>query len=326
MRGEHQLLRVGEQLVTRACRRLPPDIRAERYREWTGELPAILHDPDVRFAWRRALRMLGYAADIVRATTATPATAAGPLRSPAVLMAVYLGLFVYMGPWLALGSGPAHRNVVQVMVAVVLADLAMRGSRAARVVMITYSVLGLAAILVVSPASWSMGASALRFDALACYLAQICVLVSTPMYLRTRPRGSSDPLKPGQFLLAPPVWMVLASAAAGVIATLLPFDLGGQRTVACRPGHPAAHFGPCLAQGTGYPFTYSYSGGITQISRAGDVRWLNLAAPHGIQAAAFTADWGMWSVCVLLVLYLMWLDRRREHAVAAARPTSPANR
>jgi hypothetical protein len=57
-------------------------------------------------------------------------------RSPAVLMTVYVGIFLYAGPWLATGSAP-ERNVPQVVVAVLLAVLAARGSRAARVLMIT---------------------------------------------------------------------------------------------------------------------------------------------------------------------------------------------
>jgi hypothetical protein len=69
MRAERQLLRVGEYLVGRACRRLPKDVREERYREWAAELPAILHDPQIRLAPRRAVRMLGYAADTFRAAT-----------------------------------------------------------------------------------------------------------------------------------------------------------------------------------------------------------------------------------------------------------------
>jgi len=69
MRGERQLLRVGEYLVSRASRQLPRKVREERYREWAAELPAILHDPLIRFAPRRAIRMLAYAADTFRGTT-----------------------------------------------------------------------------------------------------------------------------------------------------------------------------------------------------------------------------------------------------------------
>jgi hypothetical protein len=75
MRGERQLLRLGEYLLRRACQRLPPDIRQERYREWAAELPAILQDPQTRHSPRRALRMLAYAADTVRGAAMTPARA-----------------------------------------------------------------------------------------------------------------------------------------------------------------------------------------------------------------------------------------------------------
>ena len=66
MRGEGGLLRLGERLIGRACRRLPAGQRDERYREWTAELPAILHDPGIRLPWHRAARMLGYAAGVAR--------------------------------------------------------------------------------------------------------------------------------------------------------------------------------------------------------------------------------------------------------------------
>lgn len=58
MRGERQLLRLGEYLVGRACQRLPPETRHERYREWVAELPVILRDPQGGFAPWRAARML----------------------------------------------------------------------------------------------------------------------------------------------------------------------------------------------------------------------------------------------------------------------------
>jgi hypothetical protein len=75
MRAERQLLRLGEYLVGRACQRLPKDIREERYREWAAELPAILHDPQIRLAPRRAVRMLGYAADTFRGAALTHVSA-----------------------------------------------------------------------------------------------------------------------------------------------------------------------------------------------------------------------------------------------------------
>jgi hypothetical protein len=82
VRGERALLRIGEYLVGRACRRLPRGIRDERYREWAAELPAILHDRGIRLGPYRAVRMLGYAAGTLRATALTAGRArrraAGP--------------------------------------------------------------------------------------------------------------------------------------------------------------------------------------------------------------------------------------------------------
>jgi hypothetical protein len=60
--------RLAEYLIRRACRRLPGDTGAERCREWAGELPAILNDPDVRPAFLRWVRALSYAAGISRTT------------------------------------------------------------------------------------------------------------------------------------------------------------------------------------------------------------------------------------------------------------------
>jgi hypothetical protein len=72
MRAERPLLRIGEYLIARACRHLPAGARDERYREWVAELPAILDDPDIRPAARRAARMLRYAAGTIRGTALAP--------------------------------------------------------------------------------------------------------------------------------------------------------------------------------------------------------------------------------------------------------------
>src|SRR5215475_13777823 len=64
MKGDQGLLRLGRRLIGLACRRMPAKSREQRYREWTAELPAILEDPDIRFAFRRSVRMLRYSAGI----------------------------------------------------------------------------------------------------------------------------------------------------------------------------------------------------------------------------------------------------------------------
>ena len=109
MRGERQLLRFGEYLVRRACQRLPQDLRKERYREWAAELPAILHDPQVRPAPRRAVRMLGYAADTARGAAMAPGTARGRIsRTSAALDRLFpvAGLVVVALEILAIVQAP----------------------------------------------------------------------------------------------------------------------------------------------------------------------------------------------------------------------------
>jgi hypothetical protein len=114
MRGERRLLRVGEYLIARACRHLPARARDERYREWVAELPAILQDPDVRPAARRAARMLRYAAGTIRGTALAPGSArrvmARMARMAATviivgLVAYFQGLLKTPQGWIGLGIG-----------------------------------------------------------------------------------------------------------------------------------------------------------------------------------------------------------------------------
>ncbi|HEY2575212.1 MAG TPA: hypothetical protein VGI74_02780 [Streptosporangiaceae bacterium] len=107
MRGERWLLRLGDSLVRAASRRLPSRVRDDRYREWTAELPVILHDPDGGIWPRRAARMLGYALDTIRGTTLAshPARRRGTHRGRAgnpwldalfsLLSITLVGLYVY---------------------------------------------------------------------------------------------------------------------------------------------------------------------------------------------------------------------------------------
>jgi hypothetical protein len=107
MRGERRLLCLGEYLVRRACQQLPADIREERYREWAAELPAILHDLQVRFAPWRAVRMLGFAADAARSAAPAP----GGIRGWTRHLSAALDLLMLLGCLVAVASGT--RLIVQ---------------------------------------------------------------------------------------------------------------------------------------------------------------------------------------------------------------------
>lgn len=83
---------LAKYLILRACRRLPYDIRNERYREWTAELPAILDDPGIRFPGRRVARALLYAADHYRGARKLPQTS-----SPNTTIQANGGLVAFTG-------------------------------------------------------------------------------------------------------------------------------------------------------------------------------------------------------------------------------------
>jgi hypothetical protein len=90
--------RTAEYLIRRACRRLPDDIRDERCREWTSELPAILHDPAARFAPLRSARALFYAADASRSARSLRRAARGPvvLTRAALILRLIAGVSIYL--------------------------------------------------------------------------------------------------------------------------------------------------------------------------------------------------------------------------------------
>jgi hypothetical protein len=175
-------------------------------------------------------------------------------------MTVYVALYVYVGPYVAIGGTHAARSAFEIIIAVVLAVLAVRGNRVARFLMITCSLIGVLAMMLATSTSSSTGAVASRVEYFLCYLVQVLLLVSTPMYQRTRTASSSDRRPPAPFLPLPRIWMILTSLASGLIINVLPF--AGLRDLPCWPGHPAAHWGPCVAVGTGYPFTYRFNSGI----------------------------------------------------------------
>jgi DivIVA domain-containing protein len=137
MRGERRLLRAGEYLIARACRHLPAEARDERYREWAAELPAILADPDVRLAARRAARMLRYASGTIRGTALAPGSAprvmAHTARAAVPWIIAFLVTFLWQlarapHEWISAGIG----SLLGVLLAILLNSLIKFAYRAYR--------------------------------------------------------------------------------------------------------------------------------------------------------------------------------------------------
>jgi hypothetical protein len=113
MRPARHLLRVGEYLVGRACRHLPHEVRAERYREWAAELPAILGDPGVRPAWRRPVRMLRYTLGIrVSAVALAPRPRRRTIRASTVVWITFISASCAYQTWYAVKGTPDWVNYV----------------------------------------------------------------------------------------------------------------------------------------------------------------------------------------------------------------------
>jgi hypothetical protein len=235
-------------------------------------------------------------------------------RRPAVLMAAYVGLYLAADPLFGTGSS-LHRSAPQFAVAVVLAWLTARGSRVARVLLIAESVAGVVAMLF----WWSTEPSVARVGYFACYAAQVCLLVSTPMYQRTRPGWSPEWIPAARFLPVPRLWMAAGSVAAGLLITLLPLKRG-LRPFPCPPSVLAGR--SCLADGSGYPIAYRFRLNIAQGTEDRN-HWLNVPAPQGIQTLAFATDICLWSLFVLLAVYLVWLAGNREPDVSQPWPARP---
>ncbi len=68
MTGTRLVQRISERLISASCRRLGDDERAERCKEWSAELPAILADESIRLPILRAVRALRFSAGISRTT------------------------------------------------------------------------------------------------------------------------------------------------------------------------------------------------------------------------------------------------------------------
>ena len=73
--------RMAERLIRASSRRLPEEERAEHHKDWSAELPAILHDASVRLPILRAVRVLRYAAGAFKTTRYLRRTGGGARRA-----------------------------------------------------------------------------------------------------------------------------------------------------------------------------------------------------------------------------------------------------
>jgi hypothetical protein len=157
-----------------------------------------------------------------------------------------------------------------------------RGGRISRALLIIGSCTSLAVSALAVARLWDVSVVALA----AISAAQIALLVSPPVYGRTRPAPIAVRV-PGwtQFVRRPPAWLLVCGLLAGVVATLA--SLGSMDFVALPGCRPAAS-GACSALVEGYP-----------------LRWLTARQNMPlIFKGALLKDCAQWTLVSMSVLYL----------------------
>ncbi|HEX8009062.1 MAG TPA: hypothetical protein VF482_21845 [Trebonia sp.] len=253
---------------------------------------------------------------------------------PSALMIAYLTLFGIAGPWPA-GSFPATAAQLAhavdpdaIVIAAFLAWWVTRGGAFARGLIIFYTAAGITGLLN-SPGMRS--GSLISLGLLAIYLVQIALLVSTPVYNRTRKNQTGLASDGSRLWVLPPRWMPIAAAAAGVIMTLLLLgNMSYQPVPGCQAsGYLAPHSTPlaqCAALAEGYPVHYLSAMPALALNSGNKVTVANLAmfANPVISKGAAAEDLAIWTLVSFTAFYLLWLPSRRQDEPAAISEPVPA--
>ena len=228
---------------------------------------------------------------------------------PGVLMTAYLALFLAVGPWPGAHGVPATAHALAhdaslsgLLVAVFLSWRVTRGSSFARGLILVWTILGFAGTFM---------SQALQSGSLVpCWLlagsaGQLALLLSAPVYARTRKFPVAG--EPGRAVLwpVPPLWTLPAAAAAAVACTLL--GLGSMDYP--RPPVPDCGAAACtLSQG--YPAHFlTAAQGVSLGDGVG--QFLSQLAGAAYNASALAEDLALWFVTAFALIYLLWIPSRR---------------
>ena len=146
---------------------------------------------------------------------------------------------------------------------------------------------------------------------LAILVGQIALLVSTPIYERTREDWAGGPPSPARLWPTPRWWMAAVAVAAGLLVTLLFLGNEDLRTVPCTPTPNSASPAQCVTLAQGFPVHF-----LSSVTSG------NFSAPV-IDKGAAAEDLAIWTVLSFAVSYLIWLPSRRPAETAAVREAAP---
>lgn len=254
-------------------------------------------------------------------------------RKPGILMIAYVILFELAEPWSARSSPAAVGHLARgidpgaLLFAAFLAWRVTRGGSLARGLLVLGTGVEISGLLT-SPGMRS--GSLISFGLLAIYLVQIALLVSTPIYFRTRKTQVGLAPDGSRLWVLPPSWMPVAALSAGVIITLLFLgNMDFQTVPGCQaPGYLAPHSPPlsqCMTLAEGYPIHYLSASPSLSLNSGTKVTAGNLAllADPVIGKSAAVEDLAIWTLVSFTGFYLLWLPSRRSES-AAIRELVPA--
>jgi hypothetical protein len=242
-------------------------------------------------------------------------------RRPGVIMTAYVVLFLATGPW----SGPPTALTVRqlagevslpaITIAAFLAWRVTRGSSFARGLLVVWTVAGFAATFD-SPAMRSGGL--VPFWLLVAYAGQIALLLSSPVYERTRKNPAGEPVSETGLWPAPPRWMLPTAAAGGALLTLLFLGtMSFQPVQGCQAaGYLAPHtarLASCSTLKQGFPVPYLAALPSLSLDKGRKVTAsnLDLFANAVISKRALAEDLAAWTLAVGAALYMIWIPGRR---------------
>jgi hypothetical protein len=242
-------------------------------------------------------------------------------------------LFGITGPWLwesfPTATWPDRgSNVAAIAISAFLAWWVTRGSALARGLMILYTIAAIASLL----SSYGMTSGDLAsLGLLISYLAELALLVSMPVYNRTRKRQRDTAVDEPRAWALPPKWLAVTAVAAGVILTVAALGGSSFRSVpGCQaPGYLAPHsasLNQCTTLVEGYPVPYLSAVPGLNLDSGNKVTPANLdlSATPLISRGAAAEDLGIWILISFAALYLLWVPSQRPAGSAAIREPIPA--
>jgi len=234
---------------------------------------------------------------------------------PGLVMAAYLVLYAAAatqqnpGSVARLQSAALAADAVGVAIAAFLAWRVTRGSAAARALIIVWTIGLIQKVL------WGAGMKSgglLAIGVLALYLAQIALLVSTPIYQRVSGGWAGRRPGPARLWPTPPRWMAGAALAGGLFITLLFLASMDWQSVPCGPSLSTSS-PRCVTLAEGFPVHF-----LSAIPEEANV------AQPAINARAAAEDVTIWAVLSFGAAYVLWLPSHRPSRTTALRTAAPA--